>query len=312
MTPRKILVSGATGFLGSALVASLRAARPEAEIAAIYVGEPHPPDGVSPIEADLCGLAGPDLQKIREFRPDTVYHLAGLVRDGSDALYRVNVGGTARLMTALEEIPSLERVILASSTAVYGPVPASELPVEEDRRLQPTSDYAISKLSQELVVRDWCKRNRWISTICRISNPIGPGQDERFFVGRLVRQFAEIAANRQAPRLEVWHLAGSRDFIDIRDVGEALTRLGSIAGDVVVNVGGGQETALTSVFETLESLTGRKVELVETRKPEASEILRQQVDVRRLAQLIETPARRPIRETLAAMLRAIGCEAEAG
>ncbi len=308
MAPSRILISGATGFVGSSLTEALRATWPDAALAAVYIGDRRPPHGVESLEADICELDGEDVEWIRRFNPDTVYHVAGIVRGSRELTYRVHVGGTARFLMTLEEAPAMQRVVLTSSTSVYGPVPGDELPVVEDRRLQPANDYAISKVAQELLVQDWCRRCGWNSIVCRISNPIGPGQSDAFFVGRLVRQFAAIAAGRQEPRLEVWHLAGSRDFVDIRDVSDSLAQLARVSQDVIVNVGGGQETHLVDIFETLEDLTGQKVDRVETRRPDERQIVRQNVDVGRLAGLIESHSLRAIRETLAAMLRAAGCE----
>jgi len=309
MVPKRILISGATGFIGTALTQAVREQWPEAKLAAVYIGDRHPPEGVERIEADICELDEEHAQRVQKFDPDTLYHAAGVVRGSLEATYRVHVGGTARLLMALERAPSMQRVILTSSTSVYGPVPPSELPVVEDHRLEPANDYAISKLAQELVVQDWCRRCKWFGLICRISNPIGPGQSDAFFVGRLVRQFAAIASGRQEPRLEVWHLAGSRDFVDIRDVSNALARLATVSTDAVINVGGGRETLLRTVFETLEDLTRQKVDLVETRKPDEHQIVRQHVDITRLQRLIRWRTSRSIRESLAAMLETAGYDA---
>lgn len=308
MGPRRVLITGATGFIGTSLVEAVQNRWPEAKIAAVYVGDRHPPEGIERIDADICELDEQQVRRIRQFDPDTVYHAAGIVRGSLELTYRVHVGGTARLMMVLEQAPSMERVILTSSTSVYGPVPPSDLPVLEDRRLEPANDYAVSKLTQELVVQDWCRRCKWHSLICRISNPIGPGQSDGFFVGRMVRQFAAIAAGRQEPRLEVWHLAGSRDFVDVRDVSVSMSILASVSTSSVVNVGGGMETQLIAVFRTLEELTHQEVDLVETRKPDEHQIIRQQVDVSRLEQIIGSRSIRPLRESLAAMLNSVGCK----
>jgi len=86
-----------------------------------------------------------------------------------------------------------------------------------------------------------------------------------------------------------------------------MARLATVSTDAVINVGGGQETQLITVFRTLEELTNQQVDLVETRKPDEHQIVRQQIDVSRLGRLIATQPLRPLRESLAAMLEAAGC-----
>ena len=308
MHPERVLVSGATGFLGQAITTAIRAKWPGARVAGLYIGEPKPGADVEAIEADIRDLKAEDVRCIREFDPDTLYHIAGVARGDAETLYGVNVGGTAHLLAALVDAPSMQRVILAASTSVYGCVADSELPVTEDQRLEPANEYAISKLAQELLVQEWCRQNNWIALICRITNPIGPGQSDAFFVGRLVRQFAELTADDPKARLEVWHLAGSRDFIDTRDLAAAFVRLAMVSEDAVINVGSGEETDLSEVADALQSLIGKEVELVETREIDASQILRQHVDISRLQQRIGRLERRSLRETLADMLEAAGCE----
>lgn len=309
--PRRILITGANGFLGGSVLAALGEHWPEARLLALYLGG-SPLAGAESLEVDLCDPDAAAVRRVRDFEPDTLYHLAGCVRGSAESLYRINLGATVGLLRSLADLASLERVLLAGSTSVYGPVPAEELPVAEGRAPDPRDDYAITKLAQELLVRDWCRERDCGALVCRISNPIGAGQGDDFFVGGLARQFAAIAAGRQESRLEVWHLAGSRDFIDVRDLAAALASLGGSSRSEILHVAGGSETPLRTVVETFQALVNRAVEVVETRPPRPDQILRQCVDVSRLRERVGgEPARRPLRETLAWMLEAAGSHKEA-
>ncbi|MEE9513077.1 MAG: NAD-dependent epimerase/dehydratase family protein, partial [Anaerolineales bacterium] len=171
------LVTGAAGFLGSAL--ANRLAR-----------EGHQVRGLDDLSAGDPGRLDPDVLFTRGDvvdRPklwtllqdvDCIYHLAARVSVPESVLYpreynAVNVGGTVSVMEAMRDV-GVKRVVFTSSGAVYGD--QGSQPLQEDSQPQPLSPYAVSKLSAEYYVRTigalW-----GIETVAlRVFNVYGPGQ----------------------------------------------------------------------------------------------------------------------------------------
>ena len=172
----RFLITGAAGFLGSALANRL-------------IKEGHSVRGLDDLSTGDPAVLSPDVHFTRgdvNDRPklwtllqevDCVYHLAARVLVPESVLYpreynQVNVGGTVSLMEAMRDV-GVRRVVLISSGAVYGN--QERQPVREDAIPSPTSPYAVSKLAAEYYVRTigalW-----GIETVClRVFNAYGPG-----------------------------------------------------------------------------------------------------------------------------------------
>jgi nucleoside-diphosphate-sugar epimerase len=168
----RILVTGATGFIGRALVERLAGqevvalVRPGSRIA-----------GVETVEADLAQPIDADrLPK----RVDAVVHLAQSSKarsfpESAPETFTINVAATAALLDwALRA--GATRFCLASTGSVYEPYAG---PLEEDAALAPTSFYAASKAAAELLLRPY--QGRLAASALRLFFPYGPGQSGRLF-----------------------------------------------------------------------------------------------------------------------------------
>jgi nucleoside-diphosphate-sugar epimerase len=160
----KILITGASGFLGSKIMACL----PDAEF--ISLGR-RPSDSII---ADIpTGI--PTLPKT-----DLVIHAAGKAhvipktRSESDEFFRVNLEGTNKLLTALSESGSLPGTfVFISTVAVYGLETGSS--IGEDVPLKGTTPYALSKIRAEESVLSWGKRYGVGVVILRLPLIVGKG-----------------------------------------------------------------------------------------------------------------------------------------
>jgi nucleoside-diphosphate-sugar epimerase len=194
---------------------------------------------------------------LRIERPSAVVHLASALRDEPfSTLFPVNVEGTLVLLRAIARSGvAIERFVLASSGSVYG-VPAS-LPLTETQVPAPPDLYAVSKLAAEHAARIVAGETGIPLVIARIFNVVGPGLDERHACARFASQLAAIARGYSTGPVVVGDLAPERDFVDVRDVAQALLLLAEHGGaGVTYNVASGRAMSMRTVFDELAALTG--------------------------------------------------------
>lgn len=217
---RRVLVTGAAGFVGRHTVAALSAAGAEVR-ASSRRGSGVPEPSVS---ADLLDEAAVQEVVLRS-RPHHIVHLGGAIarpglsfRDLLDA----NVASTQSVLAAAAECSDVESVLVAGSSAVYGRL--ATMPLSESAAVAPTSAYGVTKAAQELVAGAWRRRGRYRVTVARLFNVVGPGQPPELALSAFARQI--VAAERGGPsELRVGRLDTRRDYVDVRDVARALTLL---------------------------------------------------------------------------------------
>jgi len=256
------LITGAAGFLGSALAEHL--AREGHQVRGLDDLSTGDPQALSPDVHFTRGDVNdrPKLWTLLQ-EVDCVYHLAARVSVQESVLYpreynAVNVGGTVSLMEAMRDV-GVRRVILASSGAVYGD--QGEQPLKETAIPDPQSPYAVSKVSAEHYVRTIGKL--WgMDTVClRIFNAYGPGQHLPPSHPPVVPHFL-----RQAQRggTMVVHGDGhqTRDYVYVDDVVSAMVAAATAPNinGLVINVGSGTETSIRELARKVNQATGREVD----------------------------------------------------
>jgi UDP-glucose 4-epimerase len=172
----KVLITGASGFIGSRLRDQLLASGSDV-VAIRRPGSPPSKAGRS-AEADYARVA--DLERIiGDEKPDYVLHVAGATKGSSYEDFRLgNVMPTRNLLTALRgEHPDTKRFVLVSSATSYGPS-ASSAPHREENPPRPIEHYGQSKLEAERVVEEESAGVPW--TILRPSGVYGPGDVDYF------------------------------------------------------------------------------------------------------------------------------------
>lgn len=279
----RLLVTGAQGFVGRYVTAAALRQDPQAEI--LGVGRSGPLPGAfshtvavgggirAPLPAELatilcdprfrymeCSVLDAEQLKLifREFQPDRILHLASALRDdANDALIVTNVQGTATLFSAVvaAQLSTPPHVVLGSSGGVYGRFSADQLPLSETTACDPADVYSATKLAAEHIGRVLGRTHGLAVSVARIFNIVGPGQDERHVAGRLACELRSRAG--VGGQITVGQLSTTRDFIDIRDVAEALLLLcARAAPDSVYNIGSGTETPIRTVLDTLIRCSG--------------------------------------------------------
>lgn len=258
------LITGAAGFLGSAL--ANRLARQGHQVRGLDDLSTGNPQALSP---DVLFTRGdvndrPKLWTLLQ-EVDCVYHLAARVLVAESVLYpreynAVNVGGTVSLMEAMRDV-GVRRVVLVSSGAVYGD--QHEQPLKETAPPDPHSPYAVSKLAAEYYVRTI--GNLWdIETVSlRVFNAYGPGQN-------LPPSHPPVIPNflRQAVRdgTLVLHGDGSqtRDYVFVDDVVDAMVAASTApkVNRLMINVGSGTETSLRELSRLVMDITASDAEVI--------------------------------------------------
>ncbi len=260
----RFLITGAAGFLGSALANRL-------------VSEGHSVRGVDDLSTGDPSSLLPEIHFVRgdiNDRPklwtllqdvDCVYHLAARVLVPESVLYpreynHVNVGGTVTLMEAMRDV-GVRRVILASSGAVYGE--QATQPLSEDAVPTPRSPYAVSKLAAEYYIRTI--GSLWgIEAVClRIFNAYGPGQHLPPVHAPVIPYFLRQAWHSGTL---VVHGEGqqTRDYVYIDDVVHALATaaMAQNVNQQIINVGSGHETSVRELVRLTLEVTGGHPEVV--------------------------------------------------
>jgi GDP-4-dehydro-6-deoxy-D-mannose reductase len=257
-----VLVTGATGFAGSHLVDYLL---DRGEWVAGWAragaagGWPDPRVAWQEVDVlDRHAVA----TAIRELRPRTIIHLAGLPHVGeswkqADRALAVNALGTHHLVDAVEQHAPDCRLVVSGSALVYRP---SLDALREDSPLGPADPYGLSKLAQEMRVT----RTRVAAVRTRPFNHAGPRQSEAFVTSSFAKQIAEIEAELRPPTLHVGNLDARRDITDVRDTVRAYAALGvSGTPGAVYNICSGTAHRVGDLLDQLLRLSNASIDVRE-------------------------------------------------
>ena len=259
----KALVTGACGFAGRYLVQHLLGCGDE--VLGTVLPQVPVPAGGWPFNAVPLDIQNAEAcaEVIGRFRPDAVYHLAGLafVPDSESNFERallINVSGTHNIAKVCHLMQSNITMLLVSSAEVYGKVGEEDLPISEATPLNPANNYSLTKVMAEMVIRRYAIHGQMRGVIVRPFNHIGPRQDSRFVTSSFARQLAQIAAGKSEPILKVGNLDAKRDFSDVRDIVSGY-RKAVLHGHGTFNLGSGRSIAIQEVLDTLIRISGLSV-----------------------------------------------------
>lgn len=253
----RILVTGANGYLGRAVVDHLVSAGYEP------IGMVRTERTSLPVETRTSDLLDEISLRKALHEIDAVVHLAGLTRARESTVdplpyFRVNTSGTVALLDAMEEA-GVARLIFASTGAVYGN--PDRQPMTEDLPDMPPHPYAASKLAAELAIGAQARTGRLSATVLRLMNVAGGADPDPT---RLVPRALAAAFDRS--RLDV-NGGGEavRDYVHIQDAAAAfsacLEKTPPSAELERYIIGSGHGASVLDVVSAVENCTGRRVEL---------------------------------------------------
>ena len=223
----KILLAGGAGFLGRHLYRSFLEVLDEPEITVLDLPGKSIADDVEYLSCDLTESEHSE-SALKGHSYDVIVQLAGVIRAADRSRYeKVNVTATRNLLMNLDA--SADKVIILSSSAVYGASPAHIWPVRENAPTDPVSEYGRSCLQKEKEAIRICNRRGLNLVIVRPFNIIGPGQEPVMMVSEFARDLASAEKYRTPSVIETGPLHTRRDYIDVRDVASLIVRA-SVSG----------------------------------------------------------------------------------
>lgn len=289
---RKVLVTGAGGFIGSHLTERLVQLGAEVRALVRYTSTGH--WGwldQSPYKADLEVVLGDvrDFFSVREAMRgrEVVFHLAALIGipysyQAPQSYLHTNVEGTLNVLQAARDL-NTSRLICTSTSEVYGT--AQYVPIDEKHPLQGQSPYSASKIAADMLAESYFRSFALPVTIVRPFNTYGPRQSARAVIPTIITQAltgAEIRLGSVFP---------TRDFNFVEDTVEGFlcAAAGERAIGQVMNFGTGIEVSVQDLLAEIQDLLGKKLTLIGDSarvRPEKSEVERLCADACKARELV--------------------------
>jgi dTDP-glucose 4,6-dehydratase len=279
---KKVLVTGAAGFIGSHLTESLVELGARVRAFIRYNSrndkghlETFSPAIKSALEIYVGDLKDPNAVLNAVRGADVVFHLGALIAIPYSYVnpmdfVQTNVVGTANVLNACLE-NGVERLVQTSSSEVYGALHYA--PIDEKHPIEGKSPYAASKIGADQLALSYHRSFGLRVTLIRPFNTYGPRQSLRAIIPTVITQ----ALNGDCIRLGSLH--PTRDFNFVADTVKGLQKAVSVEEAIgeTINLGTGRETSILQLCEIIRQLVGREIPIVrdEVRvRPAASEVER--------------------------------------
>src|SRR3984957_4775322 len=264
---RTAFVTGAEGFIGSHMVKFL-AAEGWNVIGGHRMHNASSLPKLKNVKAVQCELAkGQRVETLfRQYQPTHVFHLGAQsfpTVSWADPVgtFESNIMGSLHVFEAIRHQKRRPVVVSACSSAEYGNVPPSAIPVSEEQPLRPLHPYGISKVCLDLLAREYFLDYRIPATNIRLFNTTGPGKTNDA-PSDFVRQLARLKKGMHPPVIELGNLTPRRAFLDVHDTvrGFYLAALKGKRGEAY-NLCASKTFQIDELLRAAIRLSGLKVEV---------------------------------------------------
>ncbi len=277
---RKVLVTGAGGFIGSHLCEALieRGADVTAMIRYTSRGDWGNLEHLADDKKNALKVIAGDVEDSHFVNRnvagmDTVFHLAALIGIPysyvAPASYvRTNIEGTVNILEAAR-VHGIRRVVQTSTSETYGT--AIYTPIDEKHPLQPQSPYSASKIGSDMLADSFFRTFDLPVAIIRPFNTYGPRQSARAVIPSIITQaFA-------APEIKLGSLAPIRDMTFVKDTARGFIHMAESDGAIgkVINIGNGRGISIGDLVVKILAIMNVKKPVVtdeQRNRPAASEV----------------------------------------
>ncbi|RUL88944.1 SDR family NAD(P)-dependent oxidoreductase [Tautonia sociabilis] len=280
---KTVLVTGAGGFIGSHLVERLVRDGHAVRAFVRYNGRDDrghldalPAEVSREVEVHRGDLKDPEAVRRAVKGRAWVFHLGASIAipysyENPLDVVQINVVGTAHVLDAARDSDAIDRVVLTSTSEVYGT--AQRVPIDESHPLQPQSPYAASKVGADALGLSYHRSFGLPVAILRPFNTFGPRQSARAIIPTIISQ----ALSRDVVRLG--SLDPRRDLTYVKDTVSGFVSIASCDAAIgrAVNIGRGDDVSIGELVERIGSRLGSaiRVESDPARvRPPASEVRR--------------------------------------
>ncbi len=280
---KKILVTGACGFIGSHLVERLLEENCSVKAFIYYNSfnslgwlDSIPEEKLKCIEVFTGDIRDPNGVRTAVRDVEAVFHLAALIGipfsyHSPDSYVDTNIKGTLNVLQACRDY-SVERLIVTSTSEVYGT--AQYVPIDEKHPFQPQSPYSASKISADALSESFYRSFDLPVITTRPFNTYGPRQSARAVIPTII---AQLLNGGKEVRLGSLH--PTRDFNYVRDICDGFITLAKCDKAIgrAINIGSGQEISIGELAKYIIKLINPEARIVTEdlrKRPDKSEVER--------------------------------------
>jgi dTDP-glucose 4,6-dehydratase len=291
---KRVLVTGAGGFIGSHLVEALvgEGARVRAFVRYNSRGDPGlladlPPGVKGQLDIAAGDLRDPEAVRTAARQMDVIFHLGALIAIPYSYVHprevvETNVLGTLNVLSAARE-GGIARVVHTSTSEVYGT--ARRVPIDEEHPLQGQSPYSASKIGADKIAESFQRSFDLPVCVIRPFNAYGPRQSARAVIPTIISQ--ALTSNE----LRLGALYPVRDFTFVTDTVRGFLAVAESPHSIgqEINIGSGVEISIGDLASRIITLIGRPVRVaveLDRLRPPRSEVERLLADNRKAKDIL--------------------------
>jgi len=302
---KKVLVTGADGFIGSHLTEMLVAEGYSVKALTQYnsfnnwgwLENVNCKKEIEILSGDIrdqyyCKTISKDVE--------IIFHLAALIAIpfsyiAPDSYVETNIKGTLNICQAAKE-NGVSRVVHTSTSEVYGT--AQYVPINEKHPLQAQSPYSATKIAADAMAMSFYNSFDLPLTIARPFNTYGPRQSARAIIPTIITQ---IATGKK--EIKLGDTSPTRDFNFVEDTCRALTMLAESKKTIgeVINIGSNTEISINDILILIKKLMSSEVTFIlddQRKRPKKSEVFRLYCDNQKIVELVGFKPKYDIRSGL--------------